>query len=592
MSIELRQVTKTYEDQAVVDRVTVQIASGEFFVLLGPSGSGKSTLLRMIAGLEEVNAGSIHFAGVDMTHIAARERGLGFVFQNYVLFKHMTVEQNIGFALKLRNQPKAQIRERCASLLEMVGLAGYGRRYPRQLSGGQQQRVALARALAAEPKLLLLDEPFGALDAKIRSELRQHLRRIQRELGLTAILVTHDQDEAFELADRIAVMHHGRMLEVGQPRDLYLWPRTQFVATFLGAANLMVGESMTRAVRLGPLELPLASDSTDARCPRRVQVLFRPEDVRLSKVRPVNSLGLARVVDRVFLGAQEQLRLSLTDLTGVRAVMPPTPFGSDEILLDARRAQHEASHLPLAPGDTVHVALERIHVLAPATLRLLVETGNSPHAQAAYSLGLNLTRALDAEMSRLGGSDPKMSSALTGLDDEDGVVDEGYDIAVLGLRPKQPLPSPNLSLIRHHLLLVSGPALVPRHLLICVAVGEPGKIDVRFAERFAWQLGAQATVMTVLPEDQNPVPEHVTQFLDAARRALGRRGVTTHALVRHGGLMQQVRATLAEGAFDLLVVGSPNANQKHGAVDELFFDPPSCPILVVRHGSSNQGALA
>lgn len=584
MSIELRQVTKTYEEQAVVDRVTVQIANGEFFVLLGPSGSGKSTLLRMIAGLEEVNAGSIHFSGVDMTHISARERGLGFVFQNYVLFKHMTVEQNIGFALKLRNLPKAQIRERCASLLEMVGLAGYGNRFPRQLSGGQQQRVALARALAAEPKILLLDEPFGALDAKIRSELRQHLRRIQRELGLTAILVTHDQEEAFELADRIAVMHRGRMLEVGQPRDLYLWPRTQFVATFLGAANLLIGESMARAVRLGPLEFPLASDSTDSRRPRRLQVLFRPEDVRLSKERPARTLGEAKVVDRVFLGAHEQLRLSLTDLKAVRAVMPPTPFGSDEILVDARRAQHETSHLPLSPGDMVHVALERVHVLAPATLRLLVEAGNSPHARAAYSLGLNLTRALDAEMSRLGGSDAQDAhGVLPAMDDEDGVVDEGYDIAVLGLRPKQPLASPNLSLIRHHLLLVPGPAEVPRHLLICVAVGEPGKVDVRFAERFAWQLGAQATVMTVVPEDQQPVPEHVSLFLEAARRALSRRGVTTHGLVRQGTLIEQIRAALAEGQYDLLVVGAPGPDQKRGAVDELFFEPPPCPILMVRH---------
>ncbi len=589
MSIELRQVTKYYGEQAVVDRVTVQIATGEFFVLLGPSGSGKSTLLRMIAGLEEMQAGSLHFAGREMTHASLKERELGFVFQNYVLFKHMTVEQNIGFALKLRKQAKPQIRARCAELLEMVGLAGFGARYPHQLSGGQQQRVALARALAAEPKILLLDEPFGALDAKIRSELRQHLRRIQRELGLTAILVTHDQEEAFELADRIAVMHRGRMLEVGQPRDLYLWPRTQFVATFLGAANLMIGESMPRAVRLGPLDLPLVSDSTDARRPRRVQVLFRPEDVRLAKEQPARCLGEARVVDRIFLGAHEQLRLSLSHLTGVRAVMPATQFGSDEILLDARRDQHEASRLPLAPGDTVHVALERIHVLAPATLRLLVEAGTSPHTRAAYAMGLNLTRALDAEMSRLGGGDSLSSDVPAAQVNEDGAIDEGYDIAVLGLRPKQSLPSPSLSLVRHHLLLVSAPADLPRHLLICVAVGEPGKIDVGFAERFAWQLGAQATVMTVLPEDQNPVPEHVRQFLEAARRALARRGVTTHWLVRHGGVVAQVRATLAEGRYDLLVIGSPTAEQKRGAVDELFFDPPPCPILVVRHGSSNQG---
>nr|MBP8252755.1 ABC transporter ATP-binding protein [Herpetosiphon sp.] len=251
MSIVIDQLTKRYEQQAVVNRVQLTINDGEFFVLLGPSGSGKSTLLRMLAGLISNDEGRVLLHGRDVTKLPPQARDVGFVFQNYALFEHMNVGDNIEFALKIRKVSAAERQRRRDTLLDMVGLAGLAKRLPRQLSGGQQQRVALARALAHNPAVLLLDEPFGALDAKIRSELRRNLRGIQRELGITAIFVTHDQDEAFELADRIGVMNHGRLLEVGTPSELYQRPQTDFVATFLGSANVMLGTCDERGMYVG-----------------------------------------------------------------------------------------------------------------------------------------------------------------------------------------------------------------------------------------------------------------------------------------------------------------------------------------------------
>jgi sulfate transport system ATP-binding protein len=251
MSILLEQVSKEYGDAAAVSDVTASIADGELFVLLGPSGSGKSTLLRAIAGLSTIDHGRIVLHGRDVTNLGAKEREVGFVFQNYALFRHMTVADNIEFALRARRVRGPERRRRRLELLKLVALEGYEERLPSELSGGQQQRVALARALAHQPRVLLLDEPFGALDAKIRDELRRAIREIQRAVGITTVLVTHDQEEAFSMADRIGVMDRGRLQEVGEPRALYQRPGTRFVATFLGAANLLLGPYGYRDVQLG-----------------------------------------------------------------------------------------------------------------------------------------------------------------------------------------------------------------------------------------------------------------------------------------------------------------------------------------------------
>ena len=245
MSILVRNVSKRFGDFVALDDVSLDVESGSLTALLGPSGSGKSTLLRIIAGLETSDAGEILLAGKDATALTPQKRNVGFVFQHYAAFKHMTVRDNIAFGLKVRKRPKAEIRERVDELLHLVQLEGFGHRYPAQLSGGQRQRMGLARALAPEPQVLLLDEPFGALDARVRAELREWLRQLHDVVHVTTVFVTHDQAEAMEISDQIAVLNHGRLEQVGAPRQLYDEPATEFVMTFVGDANL-VGDMLVR----------------------------------------------------------------------------------------------------------------------------------------------------------------------------------------------------------------------------------------------------------------------------------------------------------------------------------------------------------
>jgi sulfate/thiosulfate transport system ATP-binding protein len=240
--IAVREVTKTFGDFVALQDVSLEIPDGSLTALLGPSGSGKSTLLRIIAGLEEPDSGKVEIHGTEATHVPPQRRGIGFVFQHYAAFKHMTVRDNVAFGLRIRKVPKQRVRERVDELLGVVGLAGYHERYPNQLSGGQRQRMALARALAVEPKVLLLDEPFGALDAKVRAELREWLRRLHEEVHVTTLLVTHDQEEAMSIADNIAVMDNARIEQVGGPRELYDRPANHFVMGFLGPVARLDGE--------------------------------------------------------------------------------------------------------------------------------------------------------------------------------------------------------------------------------------------------------------------------------------------------------------------------------------------------------------
>jgi sulfate transport system ATP-binding protein len=248
--IQLSGITKRFGDHPALHGIDLEIRPGEFIALLGPSGSGKTTLLRIIAGLEFQDGGSVAFDGEDVSARAVAERGVGFVFQNYALFRHMTVAENVAFGLtvkKRRFRPaKAAIKARAEELLSLVQLDGLGSRYPSQLSGGQRQRVALARALAVEPKLLLLDEPFGALDAKVRKDLRRWLRALHEKMGLTSIFVTHDQEEALELADRVVVMDHGRIEQIGTPEEIYLDPASRFVSGFVGESSIFPGGVIAR----------------------------------------------------------------------------------------------------------------------------------------------------------------------------------------------------------------------------------------------------------------------------------------------------------------------------------------------------------
>ena len=360
MSIVLANVTKHYDATAVVDRVSLDIADGELFVLLGPSGSGKSTILRMIAGLTEITSGQIFLHGRDVTALSTQERGVGFVFQHYALFPHMTVAENVEFGLRVRRVPTAERRKQRDRLLELVGLAGLAQRLPRQLSGGQQQRVALARALAPSPAVLLLDEPFGALDTQIRLELRRSLRQVQRELGITAIFVTHDQEEAFELGDRLGVMSNGQLLEVGTPQSLYLQPRTLFAAAFIGAANVLPAERTATGARLGSLQTALPEPGPDS--DQEIQVVFRPEDVIIAASADDLGdmlVGQAIVEQQIFVGAFERLRLRV--ITG----LPQVKQGEDpeDRSIEATRLQEQARNYPLRPADLVWVGITRLHAI-------------------------------------------------------------------------------------------------------------------------------------------------------------------------------------------------------------------------------------
>jgi sulfate transport system ATP-binding protein len=278
MSILVRNVSKRFGDFVALDDVSLDVESGSLTALLGPSGSGKSTLLRIVAGLETADQGAILLAGKDATALAPQKRNVGFVFQHYAAFKHMTVRDNVAFGLKVRKRPRKEITERVDELLNLVQLQSFGHRYPAQLSGGQRQRMGLARALAPEPQVLLLDEPFGALDARVRSELREWLRQLHDVVHVTTVFVTHDQDEAMEISDQIAVINHGKLEQVGSPRELYDEPATEFVMTFVGDAQ-PIGDVLVR-----PHDLELLHEPTDAAIEAmivRVTLLGRDAKVEL-----------------------------------------------------------------------------------------------------------------------------------------------------------------------------------------------------------------------------------------------------------------------------------------------------------------------
>ncbi len=310
--IEARNVTKRFGEFVALDDVSVHVPSGALMALLGPSGSGKSTLLRVIAGLEKPDAGEVFISGREATQLRPQQRGVGFVFQHYAPFKHMTVADNVAFGLTVRRRPKDEIRKRVHELLELVQLEGLGKRYPAQLSGGQRQRMALARALAVEPEVLLLDEPFGALDARVRQELRDWLRRLHDEVHVTTVFVTHDQEEAMQIADHIVLVNHGRVEQIGTPHDLYERPANEFVLTFVGEATEFRGE------------------------------LVRPHDVVLSTL-PEHGAEEALVERVAHLGFEVRVQLVLGD--GQR--------------FDAQITHDEAERLELAPGQIVYARLVR-----------------------------------------------------------------------------------------------------------------------------------------------------------------------------------------------------------------------------------------
>jgi len=320
VGIVVENVSKQFGSFKAVDDVNLEIKSGSLVALLGPSGSGKSTLLRLISGLEMPDSGKILLTGKDATYQSVQERNIGFVFQHYALFKHLTVRKNVAFGLELRKAPKAKIKARVEQLLELVQLSGLGDRYPSQLSGGQRQRVALARALAVEPNVLLLDEPFGALDAKVRKDLRAWLRRLHDEVHVTTVFVTHDQEEAMEVSDEIVVMNKGRVEQVGTPAEIYDHPASAFVMSFIGPVNVLPSSSRI-----------FQSNGFDSANP---EMFLRPQDV-IIETNANGSTVPARVSRLIHLGWEIQVELTLDDGQVVTAHLTRDRF--DQLHLEAQQ---------------------------------------------------------------------------------------------------------------------------------------------------------------------------------------------------------------------------------------------------------------
>jgi sulfate transport system ATP-binding protein len=326
MSIKVENARKQFGDFVALDDVSIEVRDGSLTALLGPSGSGKSTLLRVIAGLEQPDSGRILISGEDMTRVPVQDRNVGFCFQHYAAFKHMTVHDNVAFGLQIRKRGKQEIEARVSELLELVQLGGFAHRYPSQLSGGQRQRMALARALAVEPKVLLLDEPFGALDARVRTELRQWLRRLHDEVHVTTIFVTHDQEEAMDVAEQIVVMNDGAVEQAGRPTDLYDHPETEFVMSFVGTAN-----------RIG-------------------EALVRPHDVQIAHV--PGRTSVEAMIDRiVYLGFEVRVEMTLGD--------------GAPLIAQLTRAQ--VAELELADGQIAYVQ--------PSRARVFDSNGSSPRTE-------------------------------------------------------------------------------------------------------------------------------------------------------------------------------------------------------------------
>jgi spermidine/putrescine transport system ATP-binding protein len=313
--VELKNVTKRFGDFTAVDQIDLAIKAGEFLTLLGPSGCGKTTVLRLISGFETPSKGSVWLAGTDVTHLPPYRRDVNQVFQSYALFPHLTVKENIGFGLRMRKRPKAEIADRVQRVIELVSLSGMEGRKPGQLSGGQRQRVALARAIVCEPKVLLLDEPLSALDAKLRQAMQMELKRLQKKLGITFVFVTHDQEEALTMSDRIAVVNMGRIEQIGDCADIYHSPRTSFVASFIGQANILSAtvaahESQSSRLRLAPdveIYIPRMVGTPSV---TKLLVSIRPEKIHLQKAKPAgDNVFEAEICEEVFKGAIDELTL-------------------------------------------------------------------------------------------------------------------------------------------------------------------------------------------------------------------------------------------------------------------------------------------
>jgi sulfate transport system ATP-binding protein len=567
MSITLDQVTKRYQGTPVVNDVSLELAKGEFFVLLGPSGSGKSTLLRAIAGLTGVDHGHVYLHGRDVTQVPARERGVGMVFQNYALFRHMSVADNIEFALRVRGVRAAERRARRQELLRLVALEGMDERLPTQLSGGQQQRVAVARALAHRPEVLLLDEPFGALDAKIRDELRRTIRHVQRELGITTVLVTHDQQEAFELADRIAVMNLGHVLEVGAPADLYARPATRFVATFLGAANLLLvraaaaghdGQEAVAVVR--PEEVELAADAASLRSP---------------------AVGDGLVEEVVFSGGQERLRVKFQSAPAAGSTLR---VQEGPVTIEVTRTQPERRAFGIISGQQVAVGFRHVHLLGTP---LSSFTACAPSAAAAEELAHEpfLVELSQRMRTRVGahvvapGAEAVAPSGVPVLASGEQTLNQAVDLLEAG---------------SGQVMVLRPGAGAPRRVLVHWADGPVRRATLACAASFLRHVEAEALYLSVVPEGAEAGQRFAALrgLLDARTEAHALHGLQLRTELSTGTPAAALERALRAEPRQMLILGASDPAAFTGEFASLVSPGNDWHVLLVTAAAERQDRAA
>lgn len=596
MSITLDQVTKRYQGSPVVNDVSLEVGEGEFYVLLGPSGSGKSTLLRAIAGLTGVDHGRIALHGNDVTHVSARQRGVGLVFQNYALFRHMTVGENIEFALKVRRMKAAERRERRKELLRLVALEGMDDRLPTQLSGGQQQRVAVARALAHKPPVLLLDEPFGALDAKIREELRRTIRQVQRELNITTVLVTHDQEEAFALADRIGVMNLGRLLESGKPDELYARPATRFVATFLGAANLLLARQTEQGIRFGAAPVSARRvEKLDGGREQEVVAVLRPEEVELAPTRDnlrTNFIANGTVEELVFTGALERMRVRMADggvTTQIATNNNSNGNGNGSIgpaaLLDVTRTQHEQRLFPLVLGQTVAIGVRRIHVL-PTPLSSYTAYGSdetSCERLAQHPFLVELANRMKTRIIK------RNEASLLACDAPASAPVSGVAVIAAGQKTAEQLQW----LLQNgagEVLVLPPHSASPQRVLIHWAEDTARRSTLAVAASLLRHVAAEAVYIGILPEGSSGEaqrPFGVRTLLDARSEAQAVHGLEMRTELRFGAAAEELQRQLNDAQDQMLILGVSDPAQLRNTFGSLFTSAATYPMMIVYRPSKD-----
>ncbi|MBI3802243.1 MAG: universal stress protein [Nitrospirae bacterium] len=595
MSITLKDILKKYGEQTIVENVTLEIFPGELFVLLGASGSGKTTLLRMIAGLVHPDRGEIFLQGTMVNDMTPQERNVGFVFQNYSLFRHMTIAENIGFGLRLRRIPKKSRDEKIRHLLDLIGLPGFGGRFPSQLSGGQQQRVAVARALAYEPQVLLLDEPFGALDLKTRVQLRQSFKQIQRQLGVTTVLVTHDQTDAFELGDRIGIMDRGKLLALGAPTEVYKRPKSEYVAQFLGASNFFTGVMQERNIQIGSAFLPLPEGMAPPDKGERVQVLIRPEEFELATQRDEirgSFLGEGEVRECLFVGAHYRMTVHVPGI--VRSITGGFGDNDPTSLFVQMGLGQSQSGCPNQPGEKVVVGVRAFHILPYQGLRILVAIDGSEHGEYALHFAVYLAKKTQGALTIVGVAErfleeTKAREGLTQANQRvqkelqevttayrrghpaEEILNETeqnrYDLVILGTRGRH-APSRFLGSTAARVSVNSPtPALITptpfqeiKKILICIAGERVRKSDVRFIGRIARSTGAAVTLFHVHSDNEGKDEKDVTRYLQDVMRILQSLGLPVEMKMGEGEIVGMILHEAVEGNHDLLILGTRVGN--------------------------------